>query len=127
MEIYGRFWVKKDGKNYLGLGRVDLLKGIASEGSMLKSAKNMRMSYKAAWDNVDTINNLADTPLVERFIGGKGGSGSVLTKEGQKAIEAFDALMGAKEAFCKYFKDTKDLDELKKRAKEVQKLLKNKK
>lgn len=124
MEIHGRFWVKKDGKNYLGLGRVDLLKGIVNEGSMSKSAKNMSMSYKAAWDNIDTINNLADKPLVERFIGGKGGSGSVLTKEGHKAIEAYDELMKAKESFCNYFKDTKDLDELKKRAKEVQKLLK---
>lgn len=116
MEIHGRFWVKKDGKNYLGLGRVDLLKGIVNEGSMSKSAKNMRMSYKAAWDNIDTINKLADKPLVERFIGGKGGSGSVLTKEGHKAIEAYDELMATKEAFCKYFSNTNDLAELKSRA-----------
>lgn len=124
MEVYGRFWVKKDGKNYLGLGRVDLLKGIVMEGSMSKSAKMMRMSYKAAWDSIDAINNLADAPLVERFIGGKGGNGSVLTKDGFKAIEAFDELVNAKDAFCKYFSETKDLDDLKQRAIEIQRLLK---
>lgn len=70
MEIYGRFWVKESGKNYLGLGRVDLLRGIEQTGSISQSAKAMKMSYKAAWDSIDAINNLSDLPLVERFIGG---------------------------------------------------------
>ena len=116
MEIFGRFWVKENGKSFLGLGRIDLLKGIEQTGSISQSAKTMRMSYKAAWDNIDAINNLADKPLVERYIGGRGGSGTKLTREGQKAIEAYDELLSAKEAFCKYFSNTQDLDELKERA-----------
>lgn len=116
MEVYGRFWVKENGKNYLGLGRVDLLRGIEQTGSISQSARVMKMSYKSAWDSIDAINNLSDVPLVERFIGGRGGSGTTLTKDGKMAIEAFDELVAAKEAFCKYFSNTKDLDELKKRA-----------
>lgn len=124
MKVFGRFWVKKDGKNYLGIGRVELLRGIATTGSISQSAKAMRMSYKSAWDSVDAINNLSDNALVERFIGGKGGSGTKLTDEGKKAIAAFDALDSAKEAFCKYFEDCKDLDELETRAKEFLTLVK---
>lgn len=116
MEIYGRFWVKKDGKNYLGLGRVDLLRGVEQTGSISQSAKIMRMSYKAAWDNIDAINNLSDAPLVEKFVGGRNSSGTTLTNEGKMAIEAFDELVATKEAFCKYFNDTSDLNELKSRA-----------
>lgn len=124
MNVYGRFWVKIDNKNYLGLGRVELLKGIVKTGSISQSAKMMRMSYKAAWDSIDAINNLSQKPLVERFIGGKGGSGTKLTKDGLKAISAFDELNAAKNAFCEYFNDCKDLDSLEKKAKEIQKILK---
>lgn len=123
MEIYGRFWVKESGKNYLGLGRVDLLRGIAQTGSISQSAKAMKMSYKSAWDNIDAINNLSELPLVERFIGGRGGSGTTLTKEGKMAIEAFDELMSAKEAFCKYFSNTDNLAELKSRAIKLRELI----
>lgn len=124
MEVFGRFWVKKDGKNYLGIGRVELLRRIEQTGSISQSAKTMRMSYKSAWDSIDAINNLSDLALVERFIGGKGGSGTTLTDEGKKAIAAFDAMNDAKEAFCAYFKECKDLDELEKRAKNFLELVK---
>lgn len=124
MKVYGRFWVKAEDKNYLGLGRVELLKGIVKTGSISQSAKAMRMSYKAAWDSIDAMNNLSAKPLVERFIGGRGGSGSKLTKDGLKAISAFDELNAAKDAFCRYFDECKDLDALEQRAKEIQKLLK---
>lgn len=123
MEVYGRFWVKESGKNFLGIGRVDLLRGIEQTGSISQSAKAMRMSYKSAWDSIDATNNLSDAPLVERFIGGRGGSGTTLTKEGKKAIEAFDELLNAKEAFCEYFSNTKNLDELKERAVKIRELI----
>lgn len=124
MNVYGRIWIKVDNKNYLGLGRVELLRGIVKTGSISQSAKMMRMSYKAAWDSIDAANNLAQKQLVERFIGGKGGSGTKLTEDGLKAISAFDELNAAKEAFCRYFDDCDDLEALEKKAKKIQKLLK---
>ncbi|MGX2982704.1 winged helix-turn-helix domain-containing protein [Helicobacter sp. 23-1045] len=124
MQVCSRIWVKKDNKNYLGVGRVEILRGVAQTGSISQSAKKMKMSYKAAWDSVDAINNLSDDALVERFIGGKGGSGTRLTKDGIKAIEAFDALDSAKEAFCEYFGECKDLDELKECAMRLRELIK---
>lgn len=125
MEIYGRFWVKKGTKNYLGLGRVELLRGILENGSISASAKNMRMSYKAAWDSVDSMNNLSSTPLVSSSTGGRGGGGTKVTKQGELAIEAFDELEKAKLAFCEYFNNIHTLDDLKNKAKEIQARLKD--
>ena len=46
------------------------------------------MSYKAAWDAIDSMNNLAGEPLVERLTGGKGG-GTRLTRGGAQLVENF--------------------------------------
>jgi molybdate transport system regulatory protein len=50
------------------------------------------MSYKGAWDAVDTMNNLAGEPLVVRLTGGKGGGGTTLTPRAVKLIETFHAV-----------------------------------
>ncbi len=124
MEIYGRFWVKKGSKNYLGLGKVELLRGIVETGSISNSAKNMRMSYKAAWDSIDAMNNLSSTPLVSSSTGGRGGGGTKITRQGKLAIEAFDELEKAKIAFCEYFNNIHTLDDLKNKAIELQEKIK---
>lgn len=120
MKIYGRFWIKKDSKNYLGLGKVELLRGIVESGSISSSAKSMRMSYKAAWDSIDSMNNLSSTPLVSSSTGGRGGGGTKVTNQGILAIEAFDELEKAKDAFCEYFNNIHTLDDLKNKAIELQ-------
>ena len=124
MEVYGRFWVKKDSKNYLGLGKVELVKGILKYGSISSAAKSIRMSYKAAWDDVDSMNNLSSSPLVSSSAGGRGGGGTKVTKQGELAIEAFGELEKAKIAFCNYFDNICTLDDLKNKAIELQEKLK---
>lgn len=123
MEVYGRFWVKKDGKNFLGLGKVELLRGIRRGGSISSSARVMRMSYKAAWDSVDAMNNLSPKPFSTTSTGGRGGGGAKITKEGELAIEAFEELEKAKAAFCAHFESTANLADLKQRAIEIQQRL----
>lgn len=39
--------------------RIRLLNAIEQYGSILKAAKNVPMSYKAAWDSIDAMNNLS--------------------------------------------------------------------
>lgn len=89
MEIEGRIWFKKEGKNLLGNGRVELLEKIDEFGSISKASKAMKMSYKAAWDMVDAMNNLSDEPLVEKVTGGKNGGGTQVTKVGKELINTF--------------------------------------
>ncbi|EGH06474.1 helix-turn-helix, Fis-type:molybdenum-binding protein, partial [Pseudomonas savastanoi pv. glycinea str. race 4] len=46
--------------------RIALLQHIAEQGSITRAAKSAGLSYKAAWDAIDELNNLAQKPLVER-------------------------------------------------------------
>lgn len=89
MHLEGRLWIARDESNLAGHGRVDLLQKIAETGSISQAAKSMGMSYKAAWDAVDAMNNLAGEPLVERVSGGKGGGGTRLTERGKRLVAAF--------------------------------------
>ncbi len=89
MKLEGRFWITRNGRNLAGQGRIELLARIADSGSISQAAKTMGMSYKAAWDAVDAMNNAAGEPLVERAVGGKGGGGTRLTSAGQELIQSF--------------------------------------
>jgi len=66
MKIDGRFWLTEDGKNFLGNGRVRLLQEIQKSGSINAAAKAMKMSYKAAWERINQMNELAKYPIIKR-------------------------------------------------------------
>jgi len=76
--------------------RIDLLRGIASTGSISQAAREAGVSYKAAWQAIDTLTNLAGVPLVERAVGGAGGGGALLTAHGGHLLELADALDAAR-------------------------------
>lgn len=88
-EVDGRFWLRIDGNSFAGSGRIELLEQIQASGSISAAARAMGMSYKAAWDAVDAMNNLAERPLVLRQAGGAHGGGTVLTAHGLRVIEQF--------------------------------------
>ncbi|TLD88164.1 TOBE domain-containing protein [Helicobacter sp. MIT 05-5294] len=89
MQVQGRLWIKEQDKNFLGTGKVELLERIAQSGSISKAAKEMKMSYKAAWDSIDLMNKITKEPLVVRVTGGKGGGGTQITQKGLEAIRIF--------------------------------------
>ncbi len=89
IELRGSVWMTVGGENFGGPGRVELLARIAECGSITHAAKAMKMSYKAAWDAIDSMNNLAGEPLVERLTGGKGGGGTHLTQRGRQLVDNF--------------------------------------
>lgn len=72
--------------------RIALLGHIAEQGSITRAAKSAGLSYKAAWDAIDELNNLAQKPLVERSVGGKGGGGAKLTVEGERVWRLYQRL-----------------------------------
>jgi molybdate transport system regulatory protein len=76
--------------------RIDILRGIASTGSISQAAREAGVSYKAAWQAIDTLTNLAGVPLVERAVGGAGGGGALLTPHGGHLLELADALDAAR-------------------------------
>ncbi|OBV39602.1 molybdate transport system regulatory protein [Janthinobacterium psychrotolerans] len=87
--LQGSVWMTVGGEQLGGAGRVELLAAIAACGSITQAAKAVKMSYKAAWDAIDAMNNLAGEPLVERLAGGKGGGGTRLTQRGRQLVDNF--------------------------------------
>lgn len=85
----GRVWIDGTEGTFLGYGRVVLLERIREQGSITKAAKSMEISYRRAWEMVDSMNRQASRPLVERSTGGRGGGGARLTADGETAIGAF--------------------------------------
>lgn len=78
--------------------RIDVLRRIGSVGSISEAARGAGVSYKAAWQAIETLGNLAGTPLVEKAVGGSGGGGAQLTAAGHRLLQAFDLLATARQA-----------------------------
>jgi len=91
--------------------RLQLLQAVASCGSINAAAREVGMTYKAAWDALEIMNNLAGTPLVSRHQGGKGGGGAELTPAGQKLMDDLSALQALQKDFMQRIKDSGDLGE----------------
>ncbi|NLZ18138.1 MAG: TOBE domain-containing protein [Desulfobulbaceae bacterium] len=66
---------------------LQLLLAIQEHGSINRAAKSVGMSYKAAWERVEALNNLSVQDLVSRKTGGSGGGGTELTAEGLRFLE----------------------------------------
>ena len=89
LRVGGEFWLGVNDVAFLGEERIALLEQIAERGSITQAAKALKVSYKAAWDAVDAINNLAPAPVVTTAAGGRGGGGARLTEEGRQLIAAY--------------------------------------
>ncbi|MGY2291814.1 TOBE domain-containing protein [Pseudomonas sp. SDO528_S397] len=90
--------------------RIALLQHIAEQGSITRAAKSAGLSYKAAWDAIDELNNLAQMPLVERSVGGKGGGGARLTAEGERVLRLYQRLQVLQAQVLESAQDASDLN-----------------
>lgn len=71
---------------------LELLERIDASGSISAAANAMGMSYKAAWQAVETMNNMSEQPVVSRQPGGKHGGGTTLTEYGRRVVAAYRRL-----------------------------------
>ncbi|MBN3802713.1 LysR family transcriptional regulator [Paraburkholderia sp. Ac-20336] len=92
LELGGSVWFQAGTQTLGGAARIALLAAIGETGSITSAAKAVGISYKGAWDAIDTMNNLAGEPLVVRMTGGKGGGGTTLTPRAVKLIATFRAV-----------------------------------
>jgi molybdate transport system regulatory protein len=75
-----------------GPGKAALLEGIADTGSIAAAGRRLNMSYKRAWQLVETLNRDFAGPLVHASRGGSHGGGASLTPLGTQVLEAWRAL-----------------------------------
>jgi len=71
---------------------LELLQAIHQYGSINKAARAVGLSYKAAWERVESLNNLSSQDLVSRKTGGLGGGGTALTEAGLIFMERANQL-----------------------------------
>ncbi|HVY06969.1 MAG TPA: TOBE domain-containing protein [Burkholderiales bacterium] len=97
-KLQARLQLETEFGAFLGCNRIRLLEAIDKQGSISKAARSIPMSYKAAWDALEDLNNLADEPVLLRSIGGTGGGGTALTEYGRKLVAMFHAVEGEYQA-----------------------------
>lgn len=78
--------------------RVEILRAVGETGSISAAARHCGVSYKAAWQAIDTLGNLAGAALVEKAVGGSGGGGAKLTPAGEQLLQAAARLEQARRA-----------------------------
>jgi len=83
--VQASVWIEKNGQLYLG-------------GSISAAARSMGLGYRNAWLWIDSMNQLAPSPLVIKVKGGPGGGYAQLTEEGHKALKSYKKLRKKMEA-----------------------------
>jgi molybdate transport system regulatory protein len=90
--LQASIWIEKNGELYLGGGRIMLLENIHKLGSISAAARSMGLGYRNAWLWINSMNQLAPSPLVVKVKGGSGGGYAQLTEEGHKALKEYKEL-----------------------------------
>jgi molybdate transport system regulatory protein len=91
MQIRVKAWIELNGNVIFGEGRRRLLELVEETGSLNKAAKQMKMSYRAAWGKIKDTEERLGYRLLETRTGGTAGGGSTLTEKGKAIMEAFHA------------------------------------
>ncbi len=76
----------------LGPGKAELLERIEETGSIAAAGRGMGMSYKRAWQLVETMNAMFAEPLVLSSRGGAHGGGAEVTESGKIVLAEYRAM-----------------------------------
>lgn len=99
LQLTGSIQFGSDSHSWGSQRRMALLQAIDEEGSISAGARKIGISYKAAWDAVDTMNSLAGEPLVMRNTGGQRGGGAQLTSRAKQITALYQTLDQVHERF----------------------------
>ena len=92
MALKVRVRVDFDATRAVGPGKIALLERMRDTGSLSQAARELDMSYRRAWQLLDSLNTSFNGPVIVTSIGGKGGGGSEITQLGLALIDAYRAL-----------------------------------
>ena len=84
-----RFRIDFGPEGAIGPGKIALLEHIGSSGSLSQAARELRMSYRRAWQLLESVNSSFREPVVLTAKGGRGGGGARLTPFGERLIRAY--------------------------------------
>ena len=87
-----RFRVDFGDRCSVGVGKIELLEGIARTGSLSQAAREMRMSYRRAWLLLQDIESVMGAAAIAGESGGARGGGSTLTPLGRAVVDRYRAI-----------------------------------
>ena len=73
----------------VGPGKVALLEHIGTSGSLSQAARELKMSYRRAWQLLESLNGGFAEPVATTVRGGRAGGGATLTPFGRALIRAY--------------------------------------
>lgn len=79
-------------ENAVGPGKIALLERMRDTGSLSQAARDLDMSYRRAWQLLESLNTSFREPVILTSVGGKGGGGSAVTRLGEALIDAYRRL-----------------------------------
>jgi molybdate transport system regulatory protein len=84
-----RFRVDFGRDGAVGPGKIALLEHIGSGGSLSQAARELGMSYRRAWQLLESLNSCFREPVALSAKGGRGGGGARLTTFGKVLIRVY--------------------------------------
>ncbi len=90
MKVKFKIWIEQDGNVAFAEGRRMLLESVERLGSLNAAAKELGMSYRAAWGKIKTTEKTLGLKLLDVTTGGKGGGGAKLTNEARKLTSLYN-------------------------------------
>lgn len=89
MKVKCKIWFEENGGVAFADGRRMLLEAVERLGSLNAAAKELGMSYRAAWGKIKATERALGIRLLEVTTGGKGGGGAILTPEAKELIRKY--------------------------------------
>jgi len=76
----------------MGPGKAELIDHIGRTGSISAAAREMKMSYRRAWQLVESLNRTFREPVITTAVGGTRGGGARVTPYGKALVARFRAM-----------------------------------
>lgn len=93
VHVFYHIWLEtEDHQVILGDDTWDLLSAIAENGSLVKAAAALEISYRKAWGDLKLTEQLLGFSLIEKHRGGAKGGETLLSEEGKAFVEAYQKL-----------------------------------
>ena len=104
LQIRCKVWIEIDGEPLIGNGRVRLLQAIAEQGSLNAAAKELGISYRKVWAQIQEMERVAPFPMFIRRTGGNDGGATELTAQAHTLLDQFQQvgqeIQGAVDNIC---------------------------
>ena len=84
-----RFRVDFGRHESVGPGKIALLERIAASGSLSQAARDLAMSYRRAWQLLESLNASFIERVAVTSKGGRGGGGATLTPFGRQLVRVY--------------------------------------